>query len=174
MDINPYQFKADAWQVYEFARTMLHFNARLVVLSMAWLTRLLPQDLQIEPDRPDMETVAYWLERFGPFSQNVINEDVIVVFANRCGVEGNEIEPDEESKREMQDERLEENEQPPPPMGDQVCYAGSSCVMKFQRGSVRMFERSEGEVAIMGKGEEGLLVVDTNTAARFLLQQKTS
>ncbi|EMC96912.1 hypothetical protein BAUCODRAFT_69012 [Baudoinia panamericana UAMH 10762] len=147
MDINPYQFTAP-WAAYEFANSMLAGNARLVVLSMAWLTRLAPEDLKLEPDRPDMETVAYWLERFHPFLEaSGLRDEIIVVFANRCGVEGN---------RE----------------GDRVCYAGSSCVMRFQGGGVRMFEKARNEVAILGKAEEAVLLVDTAQPARFLLQQK--
>lgn len=75
--------------------------------------------------------------------------------------------------------------------GNRVCYAGSSCVMRFQGGDVRMFERRPNEVAILGKADESLLVVDTTQVsyrfrrgetrlladimsqpARFLLQQK--
>jgi len=46
--------------------------------------------------------------------------------------------------------------------------------MRFQGGQVRMFEKPGHEVAILGKGEEGVLVVDTEQPARFLLQQKTA
>ena len=116
---------------------------------MAWLTRLLPQDLEIEPDKPDMETVAYWLERFFPLIDSRSAEEIIVVFANRSGIEGNKI-----SSMQTQDgEEIEE--------GNRVCYAGSSCVMRFQGGNVRMFEKKNGEVAVLGKGEEGVLMVDT-------------
>lgn len=62
MDINPYQFTSD-WTAYEFANVMLRENVRLVVLSTAWLTRLLPADLDIRPTEADTETIAYWVER---------------------------------------------------------------------------------------------------------------
>lgn len=162
MDINPYRFEAP-WHAFEFATTMLKGRARLIILSMAWLTRLLPADLEIEPNQPDMETVAYWLDRFYPLSQShqlrETVEPTIVVFANRCGMEGNRtglirIENGEEAQE-----------------GDRTCYAGSSCVMRFQDGNVRLYEKGRGEVAIMGKAEEGLLVVDTVQPARFLLTQ---
>ena len=161
MDINPYRFTAP-WTDYEFATHVTNSRAKLVVLSMAWLTRLLPEDLQREPHLPDMETVAYWLERFLPLVANAANsadEGVIVVFANRCGMEGNKVGT-------TQLENGEEVE-----MGDRVCYAGSSCVMKFQQGGVRIFERGDGP-SILGKAEEGVLVVDTNGAARYSLQSK--
>ena len=157
MDINPYQFTSP-WTDYEFANTMLNNNVRLVVLSMAWLTRLLPQDLEIEPDKPDMETIAYWLERFFPFVERGPSESIIVVFANRCGIEGNRIGT-------MHLENGTEVEE-----GDRVCYAGSSCVMKFQGGAVRMYGRDQG-VAILGKGEEGLLVVDTDKVSLVTFQR---
>lgn len=159
MDINPYKFTAP-WSAYEFATTMLQGNVRLVVLSMAWLTRLTPQELLVEPDAPDMETVAYWLERFRPFSETAQKEDTIVVFANRCGTEGNIV-------GSMQVENGAEVEE-----GDRVCYAGSSCVMRFQSSQVRMFQKGQHEVAVLGKAEEGLLVVNTDQSAKFLLQHK--
>ncbi|KAH9827327.1 Carbon-nitrogen hydrolase [Teratosphaeria destructans] len=174
MDINPYRFAAP-WSAYEFASSMLEGQARIVILSMAWLTRLMPGEVKVEPDRPDMETVAYWLERFHPFlsraSSNPVAVDghappaegpepIVVVFANRCGIEGNKIGA-------MHIENGEQVEE-----GDRVCYAGSSCVMRFQAGNVRMYEKAKGEVAILGKGEEGVLVVDTEQPARFLLTQK--
>ena len=157
MDINPYEFTAP-WTAYEFANCMLRNNVKLVVLSMAWLTRLLPEELALEPAAPDMETVAYWLERFFPFLAS--EEEIIVVFANRCGMEGTTAGSVEvENRKEVVE------------TGDRVCYAGSSCVMKFQAGGVRIFERGEGP-SILGKGEEGVLVVDTEKAARYLLQSR--
>lgn len=154
MDINPYKFTAP-WTDYEFATTMLRENVKLVILSMAWLCHLLPHELQQEPEKPDMPTVAYWLERFFPFLET--QREIIVVFANRCGTEGNR----EESRRTENGEELEE--------GDQVCYAGSSCVMKFQGGRVSMFDRHDGP-AILGKGEEGVLVVDTSQVSSNILR----
>ena len=153
MDINPYQFTAP-WTEYEFASTMLREGVRLVVLSTAWLTRLSPHDLDVDPADPDMETVAYWLERFFPFIESASQEDIIVIFANRCGIEGNRV-------GSMHIENGEEVEE-----GDRVCYAGSSCVMRFHAGEVRMFDRGEG-VAILGKAEEGVLVVDTSQVSCF-------
>ena len=156
MDINPYQFTAP-WTDYEFANTMLRENVRLVILSMAWLTRLLPQELEIEPDKPDMETVAYWTERFFPFIESAPREEIIVVFANRCGTEGNVRDSTHVENGEVVEE------------GDRVCYAGSSCVMRFQDGGIRMFDKGDG-VAILGKSEEGLLVVDTSQVSVYFVK----
>ncbi|KAK3637131.1 hypothetical protein LTR56_013863 [Elasticomyces elasticus] len=166
MDINPYKFTAP-WTAYEFANTMLKADVKLIVLSMAWLTRLNEQDLVLEPERPDMETVAYWLERFQPLLRSNADEEVVVVFANRCGTEGNRISLGT-GNVQVENGQVEVEE------GDRVCYAGSTCVMRFQGGQVRMFEKPGHEVAILGKGEEGVLVVDTEQPARFLLQQKTA
>jgi protein N-terminal amidase len=146
MDINPYQFTAD-WKAYEFANTMLRENVRLVVLSTAWLTRLLPADLEVRPTEADTETIAYWVERFYPFIEHGPKEDIIVVFANRCGVEGNQTGVTHVENEETVEE------------GDRVCYAGSSCVMRFKGGGVSIFD-------MLGKNEESLLVVDTSSVSR--------
>ncbi|KAM3417266.1 hypothetical protein BST61_g5523 [Cercospora zeina] len=163
MDINPHRFESP-WTSYEFATTMLKSQCRLVILSMAWLTRLTPEDTEASPESPDMETVAYWLERFWPFVDSAPQEPIVVVFANRCGSEGS-------GKGMMKMEHGETVE-----MGDRVAYAGSSCVMRFQEGTVKLWERvdgsGKGDVGLMGKGEEGVLVVSTGMQAGFLLQQK--
>lgn len=138
MDINPYRFVAP-WTDYEFANHMLENRAKLVILSMAWITRLLPDEMAAEPDKPDMETVAYWLERFHPFVEKAPEEEVIVVFANRCGTEGKTNSSIAIAKND------------PVEQGDRVCYAGSSCIMRFQGGNVRMFEKRPNEVAVLGK-----------------------
>ena len=48
-------------------------------------------------------------------------------------------------------------------LGDRVAYAGSSCVMRFQAGSVKLWEHyvgpNKGDVGLLGKGEEAMLVV---------------
>jgi protein N-terminal amidase len=148
MDINPYKFTAP-WTDYEFASTMLRENVRLVVLSMAWLTRLLPAELEERPNEADMETVAYWIERFFPFIEQAPKDEIIVVFANRCGMEGNQTGVTHVENGQPVEE------------GDRVCYAGSSCVMRFKNGGVSMYDKGDG-VAMLGKMEEGLLVVDTS------------
>ncbi|KAF7194181.1 Protein N-terminal amidase, partial [Pseudocercospora fuligena] len=156
MDINPYQFSSP-WTNYEFATHMLRNRCHLVVLSMAWLTRLTPEECLTNPERPDMETVAYWLERFWPFVDSQPTEPIVVVFANRCGSEGGTV-----GERRMEHGEVIE-------LGDRVAYAGSSCVMRFQMGSVKLWEHDvgsmKGDVGLLGKGEEGVLVVDTGKAA---------
>lgn len=151
MDINPYRFTTP-WMNFEFASTMLTHHVRLVILSMAWLTHRTAEEISADPSTPDMETVAYWRERFLPFIDSKPQEDIIVVFANRCGTEGNWTG----SLHVENGMEIEE--------GDRVCYAGSSCVMRFQGGQVKIFQKGMGP-AILGKGEEGLLVVDTKTVS---------
>lgn len=160
MDINPYRFEAE-WSKYEFATSMLQSNVKFVVVSMAWLTRLTHAEVVADPSRPDMETVAYWLERFWPFMDAQPREPIVVVFANRSGSEGREI-----GFAKMENE-IET------PLGDQVAYAGSSCIMRFQSGSVKLWENlasPKREVGLMGKGEDAMLIVDTNVPASFSLQ----
>ncbi|CZT21709.1 related to amino-terminal amidase [Ramularia collo-cygni] len=163
MDINPHRFEAP-WTDYEFANTMLRNGCKLIVLSMAWLTRLTPEDTEAHASLPDMETVAYWLERFWPFQEARSQEPIVVVFANRCGSEG-----------VIEGERVLEHGSSIE-LGNRVAYAGSSCVMKFQGGSVKLWEHfvgpNKGEVGLLGKGEEAVLVIDTGSGAGFLLQQK--
>lgn len=86
MDINPHKFLAP-WAAYEFANHVLDSGTPLVVLSMAWLTRLTPQELAELPLRPDEETFAYWIQRFQPLIERK-EGPIAVVCANRCGIEG--------------------------------------------------------------------------------------
>ena len=166
MDINPYKFEA-AWEEYEFARFVADKRVRVVVVSMAWLTRLSQEEVTGVPGvddrelrmRPDMDTVSYWVERFQPLWGDVGEatdgsvgaskgaEEVIIICANRTGEEG--ISP-----------RIGE-----------VRYAGSSCVM----GLTRAHNGKEGKVRIwnmLGRAESGLLIVDTDQPANYTLQQK--
>jgi len=108
MDINPYRFLAP-FDDYEFANHALSEKSDIVVVNMAWLTRLLPQELQHFPQKPDTEQFHYWIERFHPLIEATAKnpgKSVVVACANRCGVEGG------------------------------ACYSGSSCVMLFQDGQV--------------------------------------
>jgi protein N-terminal amidase len=146
MDINPYKFEAP-WTSFEFANHALNYRAEVVVLSMAWLTRLSTIELQGQRNQPDLDTVSYWLERMRPLrGPNGPSHEVVVVFANRCGEEGEA------------------------PLIGPVRYAGSSAVMGFSRGDSRV----EGEVRIweiLGRAEEGVLVVDTKSSPKYGLER---
>ena len=146
MDINPYKFEAP-WTAYEFANHTIATKAELMVLSMAWLTRLSTVELRGQDKQPDLDTVGYWLERMRPLlGPNGPENEVIVVFANRCGEEGES------------------------PLIGPVRYAGSSTVMGISRGDGRV----DGEVRIwdmLGTAEEAVLIVDTKDNARYGLKR---
>lgn len=146
MDINPYKFEA-AWTSYEFANHALSSRAEIVVLSMAWLTRLSATELQEHAKRPDLDTVYYWLERMRPLrGANGLEREVIVVIANRCGDEGEA------------------------PLIGPVRYAGSSTVMGISQGDGQM----DGEVRIwdfLGRAEEAVLVIDTKDEAKYRVKR---
>ncbi|KAI9040638.1 putative protein N-terminal asparagine amidohydrolase [Aspergillus affinis] len=102
MDINPYQFKAP-FTAWEFANRVLDSKTQLVVLSMAWLTLLSREELDVLADKPDLDTFNYWIQRFIPLIRRKMkhNSDIdeagavdsdqdkriILVFANRTGEE---------------------------------------------------------------------------------------
>jgi protein N-terminal amidase len=147
MDINPYKFLA-RWEEYEFATHVLTSRTPLVVLSMAWLTRLTPQELAELPLRPDEETFAYWIQRFQPLVEKGVGGQgmegeggydgpIAVVCANRCGIEG------------------------------VACYAGTSSVFVVDKGTVNIYD-------VMGKLEEKCMVVDLTRPPKYALQRATS
>ncbi|KAK1144556.1 hypothetical protein N8T08_005429 [Aspergillus melleus] len=102
MDINPYQFKAP-FTAWEFANRVLDSKTQLVVLSMAWLTLLSREELDMLADKPDLDTFNYWIQRFIPLIRRKMNHNsdidgagavdsdqdkrIILVFANRAGEE---------------------------------------------------------------------------------------
>ncbi|ETN40633.1 uncharacterized protein HMPREF1541_04912 [Cyphellophora europaea CBS 101466] len=138
MDINPYKFEAP-WTAYEFANHARESRAKIVILSMAWLTHLTADDLAEQVMLPDTSTVGYWAERFRPLMNSTTGADdeVIIVCANRVGIEGT------------------------CPRIGQVKYAGSSCVFSMMKGQdVRIWD-------ISGRSQEGVLLVDTNNRPGF-------
>ncbi|KAK4697313.1 protein N-terminal amidase, partial [Lecanoromycetidae sp. Uapishka_2] len=105
MDLNPHKFTAP-WEAYEFASHALANDAEILVLSMAWLTQLPAADLALEPDQPDLATLSYWSERLKPLVEG--EEEVIAVFANRCGEEpGNNPLGEEEGHQSLHDKMKE-------------------------------------------------------------------
>jgi protein N-terminal amidase len=154
MDINPYQFEAP-WEKYEFATNVVDQSAKLVVMSMAWLTSLPVEEMKLQPGQPALETVSYWLQRFSPLveASKASGEDITVIFCNRVGNEKNETT------------ELVTKAGQVIPLGESVSYAGSSCVMLFSGGEVSILD-------MMGKGEEGLLVVDTDEVSLRLSESQ--
>ena len=149
MDINSYKFEAP-WHAYEFANHCRTSKAKLVVVSCAWLTRLSALELLEDAETPDMDTLAYWIERMRPLIEvSGSEEEVIVVFANRTGDEG--IAP-----------RIGE-----------VRYAGTSTVMGMKKSDADGNNRVQ-IWDILGRAQDGLLIVDTMKPAKYGIQRQTS
>jgi hypothetical protein len=94
---------------WEFAYHILHKQANLVILLMAWLT---PQHLSVysaKSKEPDMDILAYWIARLEPLVRAEDEGEIIVVLTNRCGTEGEAI------------------------------YAGTSCVLGIEDGEVKVY-----------------------------------
>ncbi|KAI1762807.1 carbon-nitrogen hydrolase [Hypoxylon sp. FL1150] len=127
MDINPYRFEAP-WHAMEFAFHVLEMEANLVILSMAWLTR---EDLEVWSTKSQdacMETLTYWVTRMEPLIRAESEEEIIVVFCNRTGVE------------------------------DDAVYAGTSAVIGIQNGEVTvygMLGRGQKELLIVDTKKPG-------------------
>lgn len=142
MDVNPYKFQAP-FSVYEFATVAKEARAKVVVLSCAWNTYTSREDILDQPDRPDMDTINYWINRLFPLlGPQGSSEEVIVVFANRRGFEG-------------------ANQQ-----GQDVTYAGSSTIMGMRKAddsgtaTVKLWD-------MLGSGQDGVLIVDTDQAPKY-------
>lgn len=94
---------------WEFAYRVLHKQANLVILLMAWLT---PQHLSVysvKSKEPDMDILAYWIARLEPLVRAEDEGEIIIVLTNRCGTEGEAI------------------------------YAGTSCVLGVEDGEVKVY-----------------------------------
>ncbi|KAJ4388735.1 hypothetical protein N0V93_006195 [Gnomoniopsis smithogilvyi] len=121
MDINPYKFEAP-WHAFEFAFHVLEVKANLVIISMAWLTREEAPSFISKPDEPDMETLTYWVQRMEPLIRAKTEDEIIVVFCNRCGME------------------------------DDTVFAGTSAVIGIKQGEVRVYGllgRCENKVLVV-------------------------
>ncbi|KAK6836694.1 protein N-terminal amidase [Apiospora arundinis] len=108
MDINPYKFEAP-WDEFEFSTHALEVAANVLIVSMAWLTREESNTFSTRPHEPDMETLTYWVKRMEPLIRSESGDEVIVIFANRSGIE------------------------------DDVVYAGTSAVIGIQNGEVTVY-----------------------------------
>lgn len=58
---------------------------------MAWLTQEDYQSYSQQPQEPDTNTLMYWVSRLEPVIRAESSDEVIVVFANRTGTEGEAI-----------------------------------------------------------------------------------
>ncbi|CAG8958844.1 hypothetical protein HYFRA_00011795 [Hymenoscyphus fraxineus] len=118
---NPYKFESP-WSAWEFAYHILHKQANLVVLSMAWRTREDSRAFSRHPKEPDMETLSYWLARLEPVIRAETEGEIVVVLCNRCGTEGEAV------------------------------YAGTSAVLGIHAGEVKVYGilgRGEKELLVV-------------------------
>lgn len=159
MDINSYRFQAELTE-HKFADHVVASKAKLVIISMAWLTHMSEVELRRQPDEPDLDTVGYWLMRLEPLSR------------------GREGQDREEQTREDMSRPDEETEGAPDAEGDggeivvmlanrsgeegEAKYAGSSAIMGISKNGVRCWE-------MLGRGEEGFCTADTDLPARWRL-----
>ena len=148
MDHSPYKFEAP-WDAWEFAYHVLHKEANLVILSMAWLTREDARSYSRSPRDPDMETLSYWLARLEPIIRAETEGEIICVFANRTGVE------------------------------DDAVYAGTSAVLGIHDGEVKVYGilgRGERELLVVdtNKRPQAKLISEPNSAASKFSRSQAS
>ncbi|KAH9909628.1 carbon-nitrogen hydrolase [Xylariomycetidae sp. FL2044] len=127
MDINPYKFEAP-WHAFEFAFHALEVSANVVIVSMAWLTREDAQSFSCQPKEPDMDTLTYWVGRLEPLIRAETEDEIIVIFANRTGIE------------------------------DDAVYAGTSAVIGIQHGEVTVYGllgRGEKDLLVVDTSKPG-------------------
>lgn len=109
-------------------------------MSMAWLTREDPRAYSRAPKEPDMDTLSYWLSRLEPIIRAETIGEIVVVLANRTGMEGD------------------------------ATYAGTSAVLGIQDGEVKVYGilgRGERDLLIVdtGKKPQARLVSEPNSVA---------
>lgn len=118
-DYSPRKFEAP-WHAFEFAFHCLEVEANVVIMTMAWVTREDARHFSRTPNEPDMETLTYWISRLEPIIRSGNQEEIIVIFCNRCGIEGD------------------------------VVYAGTSAVIGIKDGEVRVYGiLGRGEKALL-------------------------
>ncbi|RYO96064.1 hypothetical protein DL764_007543 [Monosporascus ibericus] len=126
MDLNPYRFEAP-WSAFEFAFHVLDIHANVVIMSMAWLTREDAREFSRLPKEPDMDTLTYWVRRLEPLIRSESDDEIIVIFANRTGVESDAV------------------------------YAGTSAVIGIKGGEVSVYGllgRGEKELLVVDTATE--------------------
>ncbi|PTB70499.1 hypothetical protein BBK36DRAFT_1107796 [Trichoderma citrinoviride] len=118
---SPYKFEAP-WHAFEFAFHVLEVESNLVIVSMAWMTREDRRHFSRMPNEPDMNTLTYWVTRLEPLIRSNNEDEIIVVFCNRTGIE------------------------------DEATYAGTSAVIGIQEGEVKVYGllgRGEKELLVV-------------------------
>jgi protein N-terminal amidase len=105
---------------------------------MAWLTREDARSFSRTPKEPDMETLAYWVARLEPLIRAEDEGEIIIILANRTGMEGEAV------------------------------YAGTSAVLGIQAGEVKLYGvlgRGERELLVVdtSRRPQAKLVRDPET-----------
>ncbi|PVH73176.1 carbon-nitrogen hydrolase [Cadophora sp. DSE1049] len=110
------------WSPSDFGYYIIHKQANLVILSMAWPTREDARSYSRLSKDPDMEALSDWLARFEPIIRAEGEGEIIVVIANRTGIE------------------------------EEAVYAGTSAVLGIQAGEVKVYGvlgRGEKELLVV-------------------------
>ncbi|TLD03799.1 uncharacterized protein PgNI_11625 [Pyricularia grisea] len=78
------------WYQFEFVFNILDFKANVVIVSMAWSASVFdnPASFYSKPDEPHMATLEHWVKRMEPLIRADRDDEIIFVFANRYGNEG--------------------------------------------------------------------------------------
>lgn len=105
---SPYKFEAP-WDDFEFGWHVVDAAANVVILTMAWHTHHDTSLFSRRPQEPDLETLVYWVQRLEPLLSAKQEDEVIVIFCNRTGSEGD------------------------------LMYAGTSAVLGIKRGEVFVY-----------------------------------
>lgn len=63
----------------------------MVIMSMAWPTHEDGRIFSRMPNEPDLDTLTYWVTRLEPLIRAESDEEIIIVFCNRTGVEGETV-----------------------------------------------------------------------------------
>lgn len=58
---------------------------------MAWNTREEAHSFSLIPNEPDMASLKYWIARLEPVIRSDGQEEIIVIFCNRCGIEDDAV-----------------------------------------------------------------------------------
>ncbi|KAK0670838.1 hypothetical protein QBC41DRAFT_363732 [Cercophora samala] len=107
-DINPYELETP-WEAFEFGFHVMEAQANVVIVSMAWQSQQDPSQYTRRPNEPDLEALVYWVQRLEPLIRSESEDEIIVVFCNRTGVE------------------------------DDVMYSGTSAVLGIRGGEVFVY-----------------------------------
>ncbi|KAK4203257.1 carbon-nitrogen hydrolase, partial [Triangularia verruculosa] len=107
-DINPYELETP-WEAFEFGFHVMEAQANVVIVSMAWQSQQDPSHYTRRPNEPDLEALVYWVQRLEPLIRSESEDEIIVVFCNRTGVE------------------------------DDIMYSGTSAVLGIRGGEVYVY-----------------------------------